>query len=222
MPAWSNQLPKQQKHMGFDIRRTPDCSAVQGIITCQDLLVCDTHFWGGRTIPCERQKTAPDGSLVAGDCPACREAVPYRTHVYVSVFDSKTQDHFLFECTAAAAKPLEAYKEATGTLRGCIMHAQRPKGFKNAKVVIQTNTANLARVTLPEPPNMILALSVIWRLPLTGLAIEDHSKQGHRAHAQSAPINRMRNQPDNQPEPQSMADILSGNGNGRHPVSPRA
>lgn len=212
MPAWSNELPKIKKHMGYDLVRTPQSTAIQAIITCDELLVCDTHFWGGRTVPCERKKQEPDGSLTAGNCSACNEAVPFRTHVYVSVFDCKTHDHFIFECTAHAAKPLQEYRQANTTLRGCIMYAVRPKGIKNAKVVIQTNTANLQRVRLPQPPNLILALSTIWRLPLTGMAIEDQRSGGKRVNTRSEPFNRMRDQPDNVADPVPMSEVLSGNG----------
>jgi hypothetical protein len=212
MPAWSNRLPDRKKHMGFDIKRCPQSSPLHAIITCDEFVVCDTHFWGGRTIPCERKSVKADGSVEAGNCAACNESVPYRTHVYVSALDPKTQDHFIFECTAHAAKPLEEYREATGTLRGCIMHATRPKQTPNGKVVIQTNTANLARSPLPSAPNLILALTTIWRLPLTGMAITDDRCGKKKSTPRREPIDRMRKQPDNAEEPKSMADILGGNG----------
>ena len=212
MPTWEKELPVQQKHMGFDLRRTPATSALQAIITSEEILVCDTHYWGGRTIPCERIQKLSDGSKVAGDCPPCREAMPFRTHVYVSAFDTKSQEHFIFECTSHAAKPLEEYQKANGTLRGCIFHAERPKGAKNSKVVIQTNSANLAKNPIPEAPNLILALSTIWRLPGSAIAVEREKHRSAEIKTRRAPINRMRNQPDNQPDPPTMKEILSGNG----------
>lgn len=215
MPTWSTKLPKLQKHMGYDLRRTPQCASLQAIVTCPELLVCDTHFWGGRTIPCERQHVEINGTISAGNCPACNEAVPYRTHVYVSALETKTREHFIFECTAHAAKSLEEYRLANGTLRGCIMHASRPKMLKNAKVVIQTSPANLGRVNLPDPPNVILTLTTIWRLPLTGLAIEDKRHENPTVRTKKEPINRMREQPDNQPDPPTIGEILGGNGNAR-------
>lgn len=210
MPHWSNELPQQEKHMGFDLRRTPATSSLRAIITCDDILVCDTHFFHGRTSPCERP-----------DCPACNDAIPYRTHVYVSAFNPKTMEHFIFECTSNAAKPFAEYKQTATTLRGCLFDASRPKGAKNSKVVISTATANLSRNPLPEPPNIMLALSVIWRLPLTGLAIEHDKHHSPKVQTKNDPINRMRSQPDNQPEPLSMREILSGNGkSSAHKVTP--
>lgn len=210
MPNWSNELPKQEKHMGFDLRRTPPTSAMLAIITCEDLLVCDTHFFHGRTMPCERP-----------DCPACNESIPYRTHAYVSAFNAKSREHFIFECTSNAAKAFAEYKQSATTLRGCLFNASRPKGAKNSKVVISTTTANLSRVQLPEPPDLILALSVIWRLPLAGLVVEHDKFHSPEVRTKKSPINRMRTQPDNQPEPLSMGEILKGNGKPSNPLVSR-
>jgi hypothetical protein len=208
MPTWSNHLPPTEKHMGFDLRRTPQAAPLQAIVTCEELLVCDTHFWGGRTVPCERFIRLPDGALTAGNCPPCIDLMPFRTHVYVSAMDAKSREHFIFECTAHAGKAFEQYHEANGTLRSCIFHAQRPKGKPNSAVVLQTNTANLERVSLPDPPNLIKALSTIWRLPTTGLSASDPA-HGKRELAAGGPaIARMREQPDNQPLPERIGDIL--------------
>jgi len=201
MPTWSTELPTPGKHMGFELHRTPMTGSIQAVITCENILVCDTHYFGGRTIPCERP-----------DCLACREAVPYRTHCYVSAYDHKRRDHFIFECTAHAAKPFAEQFQSAGTLRGCIFHATRPKGLKNSKVCIETNTTFKSNSQLPEPPNLILALSVIWRLPLTGLAIEHQRFHAPELHTLREPLDAMRNQPDNMPDPPTIADILRGNG----------
>jgi hypothetical protein len=217
MPTFSSELPSEKKHMGFDIVRTPTSKAIQAIITCEELLVCDTHYWGGRTLPCERKQQLPDGTLAAGSCPACNDAMPFRTHVYVSAIDTKTHEHFIFECTSHAAKPLADYHRATGTLRGCIFHSSRPKGCPNSKVIIETNTTNLARTQLPEPPNLVRALTVIWRIPQAGTKINREKSQQPRLQPQKEPLNRMRNQPDNQPDPSKINDVLAGN-DGKKPA----
>ncbi len=192
--------------MGFDLRRTPQASALHAIVTCDDLLVCDTHFWHGRTQPCERP-----------DCPACNESTPYRTHVYLSCFDAKRVEHFLFECTAHAAKPLDEYRAANQTMRGCIIYAQRPKATRNSKVLIQTATANLAKVNLPDPPDLILALSVIWRLPATAVNVTRKPYAAPEATIAHPALSRQRNQPDNMPDPPTVGEILSGNNRPRSP-----
>lgn len=210
MPNWRNELPSTRRHMGFDLKRTPTNAPLEAIITCDDLTVCDTHFWHGRTTPCE-----------APDCPACNEAIPYRTHVYISAYEPRQAQHFIFECTTHAAKPLAEYRQASGTLRGCLFHATRPARTPNGRVLIETNTVNLAKVKLPTAPNVILALSVIWRLPLTGLAIEHERHHDPKVKTRKPPIDRMRQQPDNQPDPARMDTILASPGNNEPPAKPK-
>lgn len=199
MPTWRNELPSLDRTGGFSLRRTPSTGALKGVITCQHFLVVDTHYWGGRTIPCERPH-----------CEACTALMPYRTHVYVSYYDPKTSDHSIFECTAMAAVPLEDYYRANNTLRGCIMFATRPKQTSNGRVVIETNTANLQRLHIPEPPDLIAVLSTIWCLPKMDLDQANGHTNGDHGTVNKTRIKRMRCQPDNQPTPEAtpLADVL--------------
>lgn len=177
MPTWRKTLPPDGKHQGFSLKRTPTTGALQGIITCERLFVCDTHYWHGRTMPCERVTNESGETIDDSGCNACQQKQPYRTHVYVSAFDGKNRTHFLFECTANAAKPLQEYFEATATLRGCIFHSSRAKAAANSKVIIETNTANLARVQLPNAPDIPTALAVIWRLPLSAIVAQEEANR---------------------------------------------
>jgi hypothetical protein len=208
MPTWSTELPTTAKHMGFDLRRTPPASPLGGIATSPDLIVVATHYYHGRTTPCE-----------APDCPACRESIPFRTHVYISLFDPKKCEHFLFECTAAAAKPLAEHRTLYGTLRGASIHASRPKCRPNAKVYIQTNTIDIARVHLPEPPDIQKALCVIWRIPLPATDLHHLPNGTPTVRVRSARLRPMRDQPDNAGNEKSMAEILAGNGNTLSPAA---
>jgi hypothetical protein len=208
MPAWRTELPPEGKHTGFDLRRTPTSSSLVAVVTCDDILVCDTHFYHGRTTPCERSVNENGQTIDDSKCPACREKAGYRTHAYVSAFDFKRREHFLFECTANAAKPFAEYRAAATTLRGCSFCASRPKATPNGKVGIVTNAVNLAKVMLPEPPDLVKALCIIWRIPLP--AIETGFEDGKftddaqaprgkhkRAKVNTPPLNEMRQQPDN-------------------------
>jgi hypothetical protein len=171
----------------------------------------------------ELGKTTDDSA-----CPACVDKQGWRTHVYVSAFDARTREHFIFECTAAAAKPLAEYFAAAGTLRGCVLYAQRPKGGPNSKVVIATNSANLAKINLPNPPDLIRALAVIWRLPKTALPAEQEAADRSRVRAHAKKLHPMRNQPDNAVDMTRVAPVnadldrilageRAGNGHARKP-----
>jgi hypothetical protein len=215
MPTWTTTLPAVAKHHGFDLRRTPTSGALQAIVTCENLLVCDTHWWHGRTTPCERQANEQGKTIDDTMCQACTEKQAWRTHAYVSAFDAKTHEHFLFECTAFAAKSLAEYYQSAGTLRGCVFHASRPKNTPNGKVCIVTNTANLARVTLPNPPDVPRALSVIWRLPAAALPVLQQPHQPPTITTAPAVLKRMRQQLPNAADPPTLGEILAGNGHAK-------
>ena len=212
MPTWRSELPPEGKNTGFDLRRTPASGAILAIVTCENLIVCDTHYWHGRTLPCERVVNDEGRTIDDSGCQACREKAAWRTHVYVSAFDAKKREHFIFECTAMAAKPMAEYRQATGTLRGCIIHATRPKGLKNAKVAIETNTANQAKCPLPNPPDITAALAVIWRLPRTAISEEPQRDKTTQLKTRPDRLKKMREQPDNASDPKTLREILEGNG----------
>ena len=208
MPTFRRELPPEGKHRGFDLIRTPQSSTLQAIVTCENFIVCDTHYWHGRTIPCERICDDRGNTIDDTPCQACREKIGYRSHCYVSAFDAKRCEHFLFECTAHAAKPLAEYHSATYTLRGCVIFAKRPRGTPNGKVCIETGTCNQQKVHLPEPPDLMRALCVIWRVPLTALShqlemvegindAEGYTTQAPTIHTNAKRMNAMRKQPDN-------------------------
>src|SRR5574337_489773 len=124
MPNWSNNLPAKTKHMGFDLRRTPETKPILAVVTSADLIVVDTHYWGGRTTPHEDFH-----------CAACTALQPRRTHVYLSALDPKTRDHFIFECTAHAAQVFIEYRERNNTLRGCYFCASRPRSEEHTSAL---------------------------------------------------------------------------------------
>lgn len=197
MPTFSNRLPKESAHKGFDLRRTPQTGILTAIITSAELLACDTHYWQGRTTPCERIINAEGKTTDDSLCPACLRKQPWRSHCYVAAFAAKTAEHFLYECTTAAAKPLEEYQLANGTLRGCVINAHRPKQTPNGKVVIVTSAANLTRVNLPAAPDVIAALSVIWRLPGAALLTsQDHFPDLHDADGHAVNVSTIHNDAD--------------------------
>lgn len=196
MPCFRNELPPEKAHQGYELLRTPCSSALVLAITCENLVVVDTHYWHGRTLPCERLTNDEGRTTDDSNCPACREKQGYRTHIYVSAIKTKTREHVIFECTATAAKPLEEYRKANKTLRGCVLNATRPKGGPNSKVVISTNTLNQQHTKLPEPPNVPAALATIWRLPRTAIQTLLETDESARILTIPAKLREMRQQPD--------------------------
>jgi hypothetical protein len=221
MPTFRTTLPPPRAHHGFDLRRTPPTGAIVAIITSHDLLCCDTHYWAGRTLPCERTTNADGDTIDDSKCPACRAKAPWRSHVYVSAFDPRRAQHFLFECTAAAAEPLADYLRQTGTLRGCRFQATRPLATRNSKVLILTATADLSKTPIPHPPDIPAALSIIWRLPQTAIAATPPLRGKRHVTTDQAILTKMRNQPDNAGDPPHISQIIDGNGKRPRPQQPQ-
>lgn len=161
MPNFSNQLPPKTEHRGYDLRRTPPDRPLKGLITCDDMIGCYTHWWGGRTVPCEDD-----------ECEACKANTPARWHCYLSIIEAGTRDHFIFECTGKAALPIAEWRTENNTLRGAHITAFRPKRRRNAKVEIILKTFDTRGVVLPHPPDLARALSVIWQIPGSAVKIE--------------------------------------------------
>ena len=201
MPTWSTEPPPVPQHMGFKLRRTPPDAPLTAIVTSPDLIGCNTHYWGGRTYPCEMP-----------DCKACNASIPFRWHAYLSAYDDHTHEHFLFECTAHAALAFRDYRAAQGTLRGCFFQALRPKRGKNGRIEIITKPADLTRCTLPQPPDLVRAISVIWQLPSLALPTSTGLDGAKQIRANARTIARMKGDRTDVPEPQTIGDVLAGNG----------
>jgi hypothetical protein len=181
MPNWTSQIPDPGTKYGFDLRRTPPDHPLVAIVITPDMIGCHTHYWGGRTIPCEDIQ-----------CPACAENMPSRWHAYLGCWDPKTRDTFLFECTAKAAQAFELYRESFGTLRGCLFSAARPKRRKNARVEILTKPADLTHVNLPPAIDVTRAMTVIWQLPANACTTPTAEHSTPTVHTDPAILNRTR------------------------------
>lgn len=153
MLQFTHDVPALPHGNSLPIRRTPAYGNLTAIVTIPDLLGCYTHFYKGRTMPC----TGPD-------CEAHKAGIPFRWHAYMSAWETKSALHFIFEVTAQATEAFVAYRQNQGTLRGCLFQAKRWRERPNGRVLIQTKPAELAKLNLPEPPNLESALAILWNL----------------------------------------------------------
>lgn len=168
MPTFTNAPPTTDQERALQLKRTPTTGSLRAVITCQDLIGCNTHFFGGHTVPCE-----------APDCKACGQGIPWRWHGYVAAVQSQTHQHFIFEFTAQVADTLRIYFELQKTLRGCIITAERMHHRPNGRVILQATPGDLAQLNLPEPPDLEACLRIIWRLPREGnpTTQDEHNKK---------------------------------------------
>ena len=156
--AWCTGVPKADKKQTLTLLRTPAKGKTGGIITSHDVIGTDTHYWGGRTVKCEDDT-----------CEACAAGIGKRWHGYVGVYNPSLHKHFIFEFTQGAGEPFARHIELTKTLRGCAFKAERNGRRPNSPVLITTWPANLDGVALPDPPDIVAIMSMIWGVPATSL-----------------------------------------------------
>jgi len=153
MPNWTSEPNRGEQEQTMPIVRTPSRGNVAAIITCKNVVGCNTHWYGGRTVPCEIPM-----------CDACAEGVAWRWHGYVSAVDLKTDSHFLFEFTAAAHDAFALYLTRHPELRGCHFKTSRMGGRANGRVQIRTKLHELPIENLVEPPDIMMILCRIWNV----------------------------------------------------------
>lgn len=173
MISFSHEPPEDPRGFGLDLLRTPKARPLKAAVTCVRLVGCPTHFWGGRTVPCDNAK-----------CEACDHGAPWRWHGYISAMELKTQQHFLFEMTARAAEPFKVWFAKHATLRGCQFEATRRQQKSNGRVDIRVGSIDLLTVQIPDPPDVYSILSVIWNIPLDSIMPGPQIKDHASAHVQ--------------------------------------
>jgi len=186
MPNFSNEPPSDVSSYGLPIIRTPGTGSLVAVVTSPSLIGCDTHYFGGRTVPCERP-----------ECEACNAGMPFRWHGYVSAWQAGKRNHCLFEVTAQAAEAFVHYRNAHDTLRGCLFEATRFPRRSNGRVVVVCKPADLERMAIPEPPDLQRVLAILWNLPIPE---KDRPDQNH-GHGSLPPNMRGRPIPGTLPDP---------------------
>ena len=184
MPTFTNSLPPKTENRGYDLRRTPPDKPIKGIITSNDIIGCYTHWWGGRTVPCEDE-----------NCEACKANTPSRWHCYLSILEAGSRDHFIFECTGKAALPLIEWRNSHGTIRGTHLTASRPKRRRNARVEIILRPFDISGIIVPEAPDLARAMAVIWQIPGDAVKVEKAVRQTPLVSTDATALNAQRFNP---------------------------
>lgn len=208
MPTFRTSLPPKTRPDNLKLKRVPPRGVLTAICLSDELTVVDTHFWHGRTTPCEREVNEAGDTIDDSTCEPCNAKHGYRPHAYVACWDPKLSQRFLLELTAFAAQPLATYRAAQGTLRGAILYAFREKGTPNGAVTIRTEPANLTTTHLPTAPNVPAALQILWRLPAgsyqpaaaveqTMDAVDGHCPTVNRLRPNGTKLAEMHTPPDN-------------------------
>lgn len=153
MPIFTNEAPPQGDRHGFRLVRTPASPPFRAFVISENLLGCPTHYVANRTIPCEHPT-----------CEPCENGIGWRWHGYLLVQIESTTETVIFEMTAAASDHFKKYYERHGTTRGCYFQATRANNRPNGRVLLQCKPADLAKINLPKPLDLIKLLSHIWNI----------------------------------------------------------
>lgn len=154
MPIFNNAPPADADHSGYRLIRTPPAHALQGHIISNNIVGCNTHFVGNRTIPCEGE-----------GCEPCQNGIGWRWHGYVLILSAATQEVAIFESTARAAAAFAVHYQTYGSLRGAIFKATRANARPNGRVLIQLRPGDLTKVKLPPDQPVEKLLCHIWNIP---------------------------------------------------------
>lgn len=162
MPKYTNVPPKDPRGHALPIMRTPAGKKFRCTITSPDIVGCNTHYWGGKTVPCE-----------APECEACRNGIPYRWHAYCSAVLHPNMLHIIYEVTALAAEALVLYRKSHTTLRGCLVEAYRWRGAANGRIILKCEPSAQPPDSLPTPPDLTRCLAIIWQLPEDAVSTDE-------------------------------------------------
>ena len=158
MPNYTNTPPSDSSGPALPIMRTPAQSKLRAVITSNDLIGTNTHFWGGHTVPCSTP-----------ECEACRKGIPFRWHAYLTAYVPPKALHFLYEMTAAAAEVVCNFRRDHPDLRGYEFEAYRWHGNPNGRVMLRVSSTKNDALTLPAPPDLEAVLAILWQLPKTNV-----------------------------------------------------
>jgi hypothetical protein len=192
MPKWSRTPPAAELRGNMDLVRTPTDGSIVAIVTSEDLIGTNTHFWGGRTVPCEPPS-----------CPACDAGCPTRWHAYTAIFNPSSGTQQILELTAQASVAFCRYLDAHGSLRGCHFKAYRTGRARNSKIEVVTKPADLTKLVLPDPPDVMRVLATIWRIDPSAWT-EDGARDHVSEFVARGTVNRLAERlapPDDPPKP---------------------
>jgi len=173
MSDWTNRPAPNQHPTQLQLLRVPPSKTIIAIITSDDAIGRDTHYWKGRTRVC----THPT-------CEPCDAHHAPRWYGYLAVVAPTMQAPTILEITAACVNSLNEYLQEYPTLRGAEITIRRANKKANSRLIATLKPSPYRDGKLPAAPNVITHLCRIWEIPLPPqLAI--HGQPPHDGQANS-------------------------------------
>jgi len=148
---WQRRPNAEDQNTKFRIQRAPSKGAILARVLSHDFNGARTHYWGGRTRPC-------DPVL----CEPCDDNQKSRWHGWIFAQDLKTLEVFICEFPPAVGNDLDRKYGELRTLRGVHFKLFRVGGKANSRVVIQFGSQDQDREALPRVPALEPILCAIW------------------------------------------------------------
>jgi len=170
-----SQEPRSDLHAGtLRVVRVGAERPIKGIITSDVWTGCDTHFAGGRTVPCEQNS-----------CSICSSGTPPRWHAYFALILQPSQEHVLMCLPLSAFSSLSNYHKEWGTIRGAMLVAHRPSKRANGRVLTSLDHAGRAPQQLPASPDVQTILIRMWQAT-PNLKSAHPQRNGHKSRLNGA------------------------------------
>lgn len=151
--AWDNRPDSPRRRNKLQLIRTPRGGKLQGIFLSTEAVGVWTHYYGGRTQPCQQE-----------ECEICAHQVTRRHHVYAAIWSPETQKSVLLEMTENAGEELLNRAEQKQSIRGLKFKTHRVNMKPNAPVTLVVMEDASALYQLPPEPDVVEALLIIWHL----------------------------------------------------------
>lgn len=149
--AFSRRPSEARPARRWDIVRVKAGKAIMGVMLGHDVVGAYTHWWGGRTVPCN-----------GPDCSPCSKNVELRWHGYLPLYSLKTRDTSIVEFTEACVEVIDRWFSEHRTLRGCVIEIHRPGAKANGELRAKVYDGPLAKAVLPESPQVEEILMRMW------------------------------------------------------------
>lgn len=173
--AWvADRLPSERpRRRMYKIVRPRPMDQVRAVVTSSQVLITRTHFQENVTYKCLG---------VEGGCPFCRYSIPPRTKGYLCAIDVMSGKACIVELTDNAIREHPQLREGTVDLRGKVIVLARPGRNRNSPVIAKLETCYQQSLlsSLPQPFNLLQALSAMWEIPGQGFDVHLPQSQSEK------------------------------------------
>lgn len=151
MNPWTSRPDDRDSAPHHQIIRAKPGKTTQGVVLSLDLIGAYTHYWKGRTTPCNPPA-----------CPACDAGHKPRWYGYLALWNPATAAVAILEITTAAVPAIETYLARHGSLRYAQIMATRANRKPNSRLIVSFQAAPYSGPHGPEPPDLPAHLSHMW------------------------------------------------------------